>query len=254
MLPVKLRAHITKLQQKKYRRLHNEFIVEGLKGVEEAIKKNGKVLFIVVEENYYAKNKIKNILKILEKRGINIFVCEQKDISRIKTTATYPGISAIIKAEIFSLEDLINSTPILAFDKINDPGNLGTIMRTAEWFGVNNILISEDSVDPYNDKCVRSTMGSIFNSKIFLSDNLVKSIKLLKDKGYKIVSLDIIGDDIELLRPIKKTVYLFGSESHGLSPELEKFIDRRYTIKGKGNTESLNISVSASILLSKLEH
>ena len=252
MIPAKLKTQIIKLHQKKYRKLHNEFLVEGVKGIEEALKKNAKVLFLVVAEDAMAEVKIGNLIKSVKKSGIEVYSCDKKDINKIKNTVTYPGITAVVKSKNFDLKDLLDGKPILAFDKISDPGNLGTIIRTAEWFGLNNFLLSEDSVDPYNDKSVRSTMGSIFNAKLYLSEDFSGALKKLKSDGYKIVLLDIEGEDLNKMKPTKKTVYLFGSESHGLSPALEKFIDKRYTIKGKGDAESLNLSISAGILLSKL--
>ncbi|OGH58957.1 MAG: hypothetical protein A2725_04400 [Candidatus Magasanikbacteria bacterium RIFCSPHIGHO2_01_FULL_33_34] len=252
MLPAKIRTHITKLHQKKYRNLYNEFIVEGLKGIEEAINKNAEVIFLVFENDFFDKNK--NFVSIVEKKGIPIHIINKNEINKIKTTTTYPGVSAVVKTTFFKLDDLIDTKqPILAFDQINDPGNLGTIIRTAEWFDVNNILLSENSVDPYNDKCVRSTMGSIFTSKLFISDNILDSLTKLKQEGYKIILLDMSGQDIDLLKPKKKSVYLFGSESHGIRSSLEKIVDMRYTIPRKGNTESLNVSIATGILLSKLK-
>ncbi len=252
MLPAKQRSQIIKLQQKKYRKLNNEFIVEGEKGVEEAIKKNAEIVFIVVSKKYLKEKKAVNFLGKAKEKGIEIYDCDESEIKKIKTTATFPGISAVVKYKNFELKDLTDGKPIFAFDKINDPGNLGTIIRTADWFGFNNILISEDSVDPYNDKCVRSTMGSIFGVKLYTNEGISKSINSLKKKGYKIISLDMKGDSLDKIKPIAKTVYLFGSESHGLDKRLEKFIDKSYTIKGKGEAESLNLAVSAGILMSKI--
>lgn len=252
MLTAKIRAHIIKLHQKKYRKAFSEFIVDGLKGVKEAVKKNSKILFVIVADNYIKKNKISNFINLMENKGINVYECEKSDINKIKTTATYPGISAVIKSENYELSDLINLKPIIAFDQINDPGNLGAIIRSAHWFNIDNILLSEDSVDPYNDKCVRSSMGSFLYTKFFVSENIAKSLKFLKEKGYKIILLDKNGTDIDLLRPTRNMVYLFGSESHGLRKSLAHFVDKRYTILRKGSAESLNLSVAASILLSKI--
>jgi len=253
MFSTKLKNHIIKLHQKKYRKLYGEFVVEGFKSIDEALNKNAEVKFIVIEENFSKTDKGAHIAKKADDKDIEIHTCNESDAGKIKSTVTYPGVSAVITQKIFSLKDLKNKNPIVALDKISDPGNLGTIIRTADWFGYNNVLLSVDSVDPYNEKVVRSTMGSIFNTKLYISDNISKSIDSLKDDGYDIILLDTKGKDIDNLTMPKKAVYLFGSESHGISPELEKIADKRYTIKGSGGAESLNVSVSAGIVLSKIK-
>src|SRR5690606_26424863 len=120
--------------------------------------------------------------------------------------------------------------------------------------GVTNIMLSENSVDEYNPKVVRSTMGSMFRSKIYRSHNLFKELSELKDKfGYTISALDLKGKVLPatITKPEHK-IFLFGSESQGLSSELEEVVDVRYTIPGKGKAESLNIAISAAILMSRI--
>lgn len=253
MLTNKLKTHIIKLHQKKYRQKFGEFLVEGVKGVEEALRSSADIRAVILENSYKEDLKIKKIIKNIEKNKISVSFCSKPEGDKIKSTDTFPGIMAIIKINKHSEDDLANKSPIILMDSVGDPGNLGTVIRTANWFGIQNILLSEDSVDIYNEKTVRSTMGSVFYTKIATSKNIIESVEKLKKKGYTIVALGLDGEDIKKLKPKSKSVYIFGNESRGIRPELLGLVDKKYTIMGGGPAESLNLGVSAGILMSKLE-
>ncbi len=250
MLKPQIKKQITKLHQKKYRYEFNEFLVEGVKGVEEALK-DATVLVVVIEGNRRDEKDIQHIIKLAEKKRVPIEFCGRKDIGSIKATETFSGVMAIVEMPEYTEEDIINNSPIVYLDNIKDPGNLGTIIRTADWFGVENILLSEDSVDPYNEKCVRSTMGSISRVKIIRSSDAIKSLNKLRDEEYNMSVLAMEGENISKMNNSNKTVYMFGSESHGLRKEIEK-IGEKYTIPGKGGAESLNLAVSVGIVLANI--
>ena len=253
MLPKKTITHLNKLQEKKYRNEFQEFIVEGIKGVGEALKENAEVMLIIIEGKRRDENEIATLIKTAEHKNVPVEFCARGDIGDIKTTDTFPGVLAVIAQPEVALENITNNQPIICLDGIKDPGNLGTIIRTADWFGIPNILLSEDSVDPYNPKLVRSTMGSLFRVKLCESQHLPTTLAALTEKhGYEIIALDMHSENIEKMRPSKKAIYLFGSESHGIRPSLESLISKRYTIQGTGRAESLNVGVSVGILLSKL--
>ena len=131
---------------------------------------------------------------------------------------------------------------------------MGTIIRTADWFGVNGIILSEDCVDPYNEKVVRSSMGSIFRIKIFQSKDVVNTLSKLKEKNkYNILGLVMKGDSVEKIDKKSKRIFVFGSESHGIRENIEKIMDKKYTIQGKGKAESLNVGVSVGVVLSFIQ-
>lgn len=254
MLPQSIIKHLNELQQKKHRKAAQEFIVEGVKGVEEAIE-NGEVILIVIDGALRDEADIQKVIKLAEEDEVQVEFCGRKDIGEIKTTDTFPGILAVVSTNDIGLEEIARG-PIVALDGVKDPGNLGTIIRTADWFGIQNIMLAEDSVDPYNPKVVRSTMGSIFRTQVFESQSLATSLQMLKEKfGYRVVSLEMDGQNLPeklLKKDTENVVFLFGSESHGVRPELEKFIDLKYTIPGKGQAESLNVAVAAAIVMSRI--
>lgn len=245
--------HLKQLQEKKYRREFEEFTVEGVKGVKEALSSEMEVVLIIIDGKLREEPEMVEIINLAEEHEAVVEFCGRLDIDNIKTTETFPGVMAVVDRPDFGSEDLINDSPIIALDSLKDPGNLGTIIRTADWFGIKNIILSEDTVEPYNPKVVRSTMGSLFKVKIFESTNIVHTITQLKTKeGYAVVALDMNGQNLDKLKHSQKTIYIFGSESHGVSQKLDNLITERYTIPGKGNAESLNVAVAAGILMSKI--
>ncbi len=250
MLPIETVKHINKLQQKKFRKEFQELVVEGVKGVREALESSASVVLVIAEGG--KGDEFKEIVQLAEKKGVQVEFCGRKDIGDIKTTDTFPGILAVVEQKDLDLDDLVGGY-ILCLDEIKDPGNLGTIIRTADWFGIENILLSENSVDVYNPKVVRSTMGSVFRVNTFVSGNLLNSIQALKEKhGYSVFSLDMSGDSLDSMKAGKKTVFILGGESHGIREEIGKLVDKKYTIPGSGKAESLNVSIAGGILMNKL--
>lgn len=250
MLSSSIKNHTIKLQQKKYRTDLNEFLVEGFKGVDDALNSDYAINYIIIDSRF--RDSKADLIKKAEGRGAEIFFCNQPEAGKIKTTDTFPGVLAVVKIPIFSSDKFAKNTPVIVLDHINDPGNLGTIIRTADWFGIHDILLSEDSVDLYSPKVVRSTMGSIFHVNVVESTNIVQSLEQLKKKGYNIVALDIKGESLENYQSTPKTAYIFGSESHGIRNILLDLTDKKVTIKGKGKAESLNVAVSAGILMAQI--
>jgi len=252
MLAKKIIQHINQLQQKKIRIKDKEFLIEGIKGVNEALDSNLEVILIVIEGSRRDEKEFIDLIKKAEKKTVFIEFCGRKDIKDIKTTDTFPGVLAIVNQPEFNIHDLLDDK-IICLDGIKDPGNLGTIIRTADWFGIKNILLSEDCVDVFNPKVVRSTMGSIFRMKIMESKNLIKDLLYLqKQYHYKIYCLTMNGKDLDTLKFKPESIFVIGSESQGIRPEIEKISDDQYTIFGKGKAESLNAAIAAGILISKI--
>ena len=249
MLSQKTKTLLTKLSQKKYRKEMLAFVVEGLKGVEEALS-HAEVLMLIVDGARRDEAAFAALIQRAQQDDVLIEYAGHKDIAAMKHTETFPGIMAVV-AMPEELDDIDDST-VIVLDRVNDPGNLGTIIRTADWFGINTIILSEGSVDPYNEKVVRSTMGSIFRAHIVQSHNIISDIEHLKETGYSIAALDMDGTPIQKSSIAEKQVLLFGSESHGVSDELRSLVDTSYTIPGKGQAESLNLAMSVGIALYQL--
>ncbi len=253
MLENNFKRHIKQLHQKKFRKEFGEFLIEGIKGVMEAIEADAEIIAIIIDGKRRDEDGIDAIFAKASEGDLDVFFAGRNDLDDIKTTETFPGVMAIVAVVDVQLDDLMDGSSIVCIDGVNDPGNLGTIIRTGDWFGVKNILLSEKSVEIYNDKVVRSTMGSMFRSNIFRSKDLLKTLEKLKDGGYSLYALDMDGKIGDWRMETGKVVYIFGSESHGIRKEILELCDDVYTIEKRGEAESLNLGVAVGVVLSRIK-
>ena len=237
--------YITSLQQKKYRIKEGKFIAEGVKIIKEILTQRKGC----IDELYC----IPSVKEEFDSFGVDLELVTEKEMKRISVLTTPQSALAIIDKNKLVREASANEF-ILMLDEVKDPGNLGTIIRLAEWFGVDKLICSEDTVDCYNPKVVQSTMGALFRVNIEYC-NLVNYLKLLDDR-YEVCGAFLDGDNIytsEIERPM---VLIMGNESNGISDELSKYITKRVHIpsfsKGTGS-ESLNVAIATGILCSEIQ-
>lgn len=230
--------NIKKLKEKKYRL--DSYIVEGIKMVKEAINENQEIALIAIREDFKIDFDTKNtkIVTISNK----IF----NDISDVKTPQ---GILAIIKKNQNNQIET-NQEYILALDSLQDPGNMGTIIRTADSANINQIIINKTTVDPYSPKVIRSTMGAIYRTNIIEVEDLKATLKEMKLKGFQIITTDLKAtQSIYDINYNNKTVVVIGNEANGVSQEILQTADKKVIIPMLGKTESLNASIAASIMI-----
>ena len=234
MLSISQKKYINSLQQKKFRTQYGTFLVEGEKMVKEIIQSDFELEFVFVTSG----NKIENY------NAIEISEKEMKSISALTTPSNFLAVAKQKKQAI----DLAQNNLILVLDNIKDPGNLGTIIRTADWFGINSIFCSNECVDVFNPKVVQATMGSIFRTTVVYT-NLLDFFK--ENKTIPVYGALLEGENV-YQQPIKhkKAFLLMGSESFGISKILEPFITNKIMIPKVGNAESLNVAVATGILCS----
>lgn len=224
--------NIRKLNQKKYRDETNEFLVEGIYLVKEAYKE-GLLKEVVLEENEEIDFKVDTTYVTY-----NVI----KSISSLDTP--YKIIGVCKKKE----EKEINGN-VLILDGLQDPGNLGTIIRSAVAFNVDTIILSKDTVDLYNPKVVRSTQGMNFHINIIRRD-LEHEINALKEKGYTVYSTDVInGKNIKNVKVNGKYAIIMGNEGNGVRENIKNLSDEKLYIKMSNDCESLNVGVATSIIL-----
>jgi TrmH family RNA methyltransferase len=167
-------------------------------------------------------------------------------MSSLSTPSPYLAVFYQLKSK----ELRANEQTVLILDGIADPGNMGTIIRTAEWFGVNTLLCTPDCVELYNPKVIQATMGSIFRMNVIVLNEL-EMAEMLKSKEYLVIAADLRGSDIYSFDFKQRIAIVIGSESHGVRPAMRSIIDEFVTIPGAGMAESLNASVAATIFLSE---
>ena len=239
--------HLKKLKEKKYRDEYGEYIIEGVKIIKEAFDNNANIKQIVICDGCDNSELIEKHLKY-EMAKFD-FICVPKNIFKIISDVENPqGILAVIgKNE--KVNDINKEDIILALDDIQDPGNLGTIIRTADSVGLKQILISKGTTDSYNPKVIRSTMGAIFRVNIIECDNLKQKLNELQTKDYKIVCTSLKAKKTIYNIDYNKKIIVIGNEANGVSKEILNIADEKVIIPMLGKTESLNASVATGIVL-----
>lgn len=240
----KLRLVQNLLEKRKARRKEERFVVEGPHLVEEA-SNQGLIDFVVYSENL-------PIVQNLKEQGINCLKISREQFADISEVETPQWILAVVKEQKFGLADLLKTdNPLIVFCvEVQDPGNLGTIVRTADAVGGCGIILSRGTVDLYNGKTIRSTMGSLFHLPIVFIDDFAKTVDTLKSKGIKIVGTDISGKKDYFAVDFKgPTAILVGNEGAGLSLEEMELSDELVNIPMPGKAESLNVGVSTAVVL-----
>jgi len=241
MLPKSKIKIVKSLKHKKNRINSNLFIVEGVKSFNEVINSDYQIEFTVISNetfsSYYSDKKLNDL-----------YVVSSDEVKKLSSLHNNNSVISVVKKIKIENKLIDYSNLIIALDSINDPGNLGTIIRTADWFNIKTIVCSRNTVDIYNSKVIQSTMGSFTRVNV-LYDDLEN---ILGSKEVKVYGTSIGGDDIKEIKKLTSGIILFGSESSGISDKLKKYVDKWISIKKVGGAESLNVSVSAGVILHKL--
>lgn len=230
-----------KLLKTKYRDESGLFLIEGEKGVSEALLAGLEIERIFVIENESLFN------------GENVIETTEAVLSKISDAKSSPKVVAVAKQPKTDFDKLPTLNKVVLLEAIKDAGNLGTILRSSAAFGVDGIVLYGETVDLYNPKCVRSTVGNLWKVPVFK----IKDLEQLKEnfadyervatlpKGLNVVDLK------DFVAP-QKTLLMFGSEADGLSEELKNFATKNLTIEMESNVESLNLSISVGVILYKM--
>ncbi len=237
------------LLNKKYRDRERKFIVEGKRLVEEAAKSEFNCEIIFVTEKFQSTET--DLISELNK-SFRVEVVKEIDFNRISDTKNPQGILAIFEKEKLSFIFEPKTELILAMENISDPGNVGTIFRNADWFGISQIILSEECAEVFNPKVLRASMGSVFH--IAFKDNIDFYLELqrLKEIGYKLAAADLNGENIYEYNKPDKLIVVVCSEAHGPSDRLIELADHKITIPKKGKAESLNVASASAVILNEL--
>ena len=237
---------LLQLQKKaKARNQAGVFIAEGSRMVLETPKNRIKQLYI--SESYFSKGG-----QELDENGYDFEILSDTVFAYVSDTKTPQGILAIVNRKEYSLEDILSKEDahLMVLDNLQDPGNLGTIFRTAEAAGVTGIVLSKDCVDIYNPKVIRSTMGAIYRMPFVYVEDILKALDIMKKRGITTYAAHLKGENSYDKEDYKKAcAFLIGNEGNGLREEVSDKADVWIKIPMLGQAESLNAAVAASVLM-----
>jgi RNA methyltransferase, TrmH family len=243
--------YLNSLKIKKFRNLHGQFVVEGEKIISDLLKENAqKINTIIATTEWLDCNR-----SLLGQHVDEVIEAGMADLEKISSLETPPPAIAVLnmKEPVWD-EEVISSEWSLMLDTIQDPGNLGTIIRTADWFGIRNVICNPQSVDYYNPKVIQASMGAIFRVNIHYTE-LAPLLENCRQKlQLQVYGTFMKGKSIYEMDAVSKGIMLFGNESKGISPDLLPYIDQQVTIppgrKNQAHIESLNVASAVAIACS----
>jgi TrmH family RNA methyltransferase len=229
-----------KLQDKKFRDKNNCFFIEGKKQVEE-IPKDWNIKQVFVSEKH----------RDVTENFKNTVVLSEHLFNKLSTTKSSQGIIAIVEKKHYKIKDILNNTGMfIILENIQDPGNLGTIIRSADAFDAKAVFVSKGSADIYSDKTLRATMGTIFHLPVLDNIDIKNILTLMKKEKIAIYATSLKGKKyLPTVKLSKKCTFIIGNESNGITNETENLADKLIKINMSGKCESLNAAIAASIIM-----
>jgi len=241
--------YYSSLLNKKDRNIKKKFSVEGKRLVEEGLKSSYDCEIIISTDHFVESHP--EFIDQYSQKHLRVETLSENDFKKLCDTKSPQGIAAVFdQPEKNSFGNVKGN--VVALENISDPGNLGTIIRNCDWFGIENILLSEKCAEGFNPKVVRSSMGSIFHIDIFQSERFVDDLSELKKEGYKLYCADMNGENIYEVEYPGESVFIFCNEASGPTDELLNIIDTKITIPKYGNAESLNVANASAVILSEV--
>ena len=243
------------LRLKKYRQENNLFLIEGKNLCAEALNADCSMECIIYDPS--REMEFSSLLHQAAEKKIPLKTASNRVLKQISTTTSPPGIAACVrwKNPEFSAASTAVFDRLLVLDEVRDPGNLGTLIRTAEWFGIDGILCGEKSLEVINPKVVRGSMGALFRQKIWENVPLAAVLPELVRNGFELIGTDlhakkaITRAELAEFASLSKAALILGNEAHGIRSEILSLCSHRIAIPGTGSSDSLNVAVAGSILM-----
>ncbi|MEB2779658.1 RNA methyltransferase [Algoriphagus sp. C2-6-M1] len=230
---------IKSLHQKKFRNQEQKFFVEGEKSVVETLNSDFEVEILVATESF-----LDRYGSSINKSGAQVILATQNQLENLGQYQSNDSALTVVKMKLNSPFDFPEHNFVIGLDDVRDPGNLGTIVRIADWYGIKNLVFSVQTADFYNPKVIQSSMGSFTRVKFFYDD----LAKVFKEWNVPIYGAFLDGKNIHEIKQISSGVLLMGNESNGISEILAKLVTDKVTIPGFGQAESLNVAIATAIL------
>ncbi|MFV1979953.1 MAG: TrmH family RNA methyltransferase [Rhodothermia bacterium] len=256
---------IASLDRAAGRRKHGQFRIEGWRAVESAMNADAPLLGVVVRSDVLGDSRLKEFA--VGAGGYEVRSLSTKAVARLTSVMHDQGILAISEIPITDRRSLTAARRIVALDAIQDPGNVGTLVRCAAWFGFDAVIAGSGTADFYNPKVVRSTAGAMWDIDLLTTENLPVELDRLGAAGFEIAAADLTGQHVTEWKPGEKTVLVLGSEAHGLADEIRETVGAvatflridpapRETARGNAHrnagVESLNVAVAGGIIMHRM--
>ncbi|MBF9254852.1 RNA methyltransferase [Pontibacter sp. 172403-2] len=241
MLSKAVVKYIKSLQVKKYRSQHQAFVVEGAKSVLELLQADFRLEHLFVTEAFYNQH-----AHLLDK-GFQFDIVKEDDLVRAGTYTSNNAALAVASMRELPPLEVKPQELVLALDDIRDPGNLGTIIRIADWYGITKVVCSETCADFYNPKVISATMGSFTRVQVYFLD-LAGWLQQL-GSGYRIYGASLDGDNIHTMQLNPQGIVVMGNEANGIRPEVAQHVNKLIKIPAFGQAESLNVATATAIII-----
>ena len=248
-------ASLKLLTTKAGRDAEGRFLLEGWRALAEALRAEAVPECVVVDPRRADAQAARALLAELRTRGVPIKECEEKYLHRLSSTEHGPGVVAALPIARRNVDDALRPGRGLAvaLDGLADPGNLGTILRTCEWFGAVGVLLGRGCVELHNDKVVRATAGALFHLPVAEDVELPAALTWAREQGYRVVVF--AGDGrmpLPELAPTPRDLLVFGGEARGAAPAVRAVADVVVRVPGFGRGESLNVAIACGVALAHL--
>jgi TrmH family RNA methyltransferase len=243
------------LHQKKYREREGEILLEGHRLIKQTLNAEADIKKLWMTDDYAKSSSGKELIKMLIEKNVEIETTSAISIEGVCDSQSSQGVIAVMSLpEYKSLKDIPRRS--IYFDDIADPGNMGTLLRTAIWFGIDSVFLSPNCVDPMNSKVLRSAMGAHFHFQNLMTIDHDELFEKYTSSGYAILGSDMNGESIQNLQIDldKGWILILGSESHGIREPLRSYFTHSISIPGFEGMESLNVAVAGGILLHSLQY
>lgn len=239
------------LRLKKTRRGDTEIIVEGVRACESICRAQAGIRLALATAEAAAGERVRQVLDALARRGARVLDASPEDIQSLADVETAQGLLAVCAWRERLVEELLSDppTPLVALDGVSDPGNAGSIVRAADWFGAGGLVAGAGSADLLNPKSIRAAAGSVFNVPLWRGVDLPDTLRRLQAKGFRVVAATPRGRPAWREWRRDPCVLVLGNEGHGLSADVEALADDLVAVPGRGRAESLNAAMAATVLL-----
>ncbi len=252
-MPARLTAHrrkeIASLTRKTHRDRLGQLMIEGVRAVEAAVAAGAPLVELLVSKAAQAEARVQTLLAEV---AVPVYVVPERDLARLSDVKTSQGVLAVARPRLFPEAHLAMLDTILALDGVQDPGNVGAVIRTAAWFGVDAVLAGPGTADFFQPKVVRATMGGLWDVHLTQTADLPAQLAHLHEHGFACYGADLHGTPVQAWQPRRPSLLVLGGEAHGLAPGVRALLAERVAIAGatqRAATESLNVAVAAGILV-----